>query len=299
MGKQIAYSAFGLAIRSDIELPELFPSQSDAVADVVIALGAVPAPERPDTDVVVNGEGVFLYISGVARYWIRDGLRILIEPEPGVPQRNVRLFLLGSAMGVLLLQRGHLPLHANAVEIEGKAFAFMGGSGSGKSTLAASLHDRGHRVIADDVCVVRFGNNDAVFACPGIPRLRLWERALNATGRDPAVYERSYAGDAAIRKFDVPVANEMAAGEALPLAGLFILATGDEFEISRLSGLEAAELVYANTYRGKFVALTGTATDHWRSAIRLINSTPIFRFERRWGFDEFDEQLSKLLRYVS
>ena len=73
-----------------------------------------------------------------------------------VPDANIRLYLLGSAMGVLLHQRGLLPLHANAVEIDGKAFAFMGASGSGKSTLAAWFHDHGYRIIADDVCAVRF-----------------------------------------------------------------------------------------------------------------------------------------------
>ena len=174
----------------------------------------------------------------------------------------------------------------------------MGASGAGKSTLAAAFHDRGFRVIADDVCVVRFGGDGAAFACPGIPRLRLWEQALTATGRSPAAYERSYAGDEVLQKFDVPVARDDAAGEALPLAGLFILATGDDFEISRVSELQAAEAVFANTYRGKFVAMTGTAFDHWQSAIRLIRSTPILRVQRRWGFAEFDDQVAKLLSFV-
>ena len=81
---------------------------------------------------------------------------IVAEPRQGVPDSNVRLFLLGSAMGALLHQRGLLPLHTNAVEVGGRAFAFMGKSGAGKSTLAAWFHDRGFRIVADDVCVVGF-----------------------------------------------------------------------------------------------------------------------------------------------
>jgi hypothetical protein len=298
VGDIFAYTAFGLSIRSEIELPELFPNQSEVAPEVVIAFGVVPTPEQPGTEFAVTEQGTFLFVSGVARYWIRYGRQILIDPEPGVPPRNVRLYLLGSAMGVLLHQRGLLPLHANAVEIGGKAYAFMGESGSGKSTLAAAFHDRGFRVIADDVCVVRFGSDGAAFACPGIPRLRLWEQALTATGRSSADFERSYSGEEDLRKFDVPVAREGAAGEALAMAGLFAVATGDACEIGRLTGLEAADLVFANTYRGRFVAEAGSAVDHWQSAIRLIQSTPIFRFQRRWGFASFDEQFEKLLQFV-
>ena len=46
----------------------------------------------------------------VGRYRIEAGNRITVESEPGVPERNVRLFLLGSAFGVLLHQRGLLPV---------------------------------------------------------------------------------------------------------------------------------------------------------------------------------------------
>ena len=53
-----------------------------------------------------------------------------IDPEndftaPGASSRNVRVFLLGSAFGALLHQRGLLPLHANAVEVDGRAVATL------------------------------------------------------------------------------------------------------------------------------------------------------------------------------
>ena len=87
---------------------------------------------------------------------MRDGNQIVIDAAPDATDRNVRLFLLGSALGALLHQRGLLPLHANAIDLGGGAVAFSGHSGAGKSTIAAWFHDRGHRILADDVCVVGF-----------------------------------------------------------------------------------------------------------------------------------------------
>lgn len=148
----------------------------------------------------------------------------------------MRLFLLGSAFGALLHQRGLLPLHANAVEIDGRAFAFMGPSGAGKSTLAAWFHRQGDSVIADDVCVVGFGGDGRSFAAPGLPRLRLWAEALELMGGDSANYDRSYVGnDALTEKFDVPMGEVATARSNIELGALYLLNRGDEFSIAGLA----------------------------------------------------------------
>ena len=200
------YAVFGLRIRSNVELPELFPASGGAAPDVTIELGSVPVVTHGEADGLnqVNGEFV-LVIPKVARYGIEAGKRITVDAEPGVPERNVRVFLLGSAFGVLLHQRGLLPLHANAIEIDGAAVAFMGPSGAGKSTLAAWFHDRGFRVIADDVCAVSHDFEGRPQAAPGLPRLRLWAEALELMGRSSHGLNRSVLNDDDDEKFDVPI----------------------------------------------------------------------------------------------
>ena len=170
------YRLFGLHLCSALDLPELCSDTLGGDPDVHIRM------TRSD----VTDSEASLVIDGIARFAVRNGNEIIVSPEPGVPERNVRLYLLGSAMGILLHQRGLLPLHANAIEIDGKAVAFMGPSGSGKSTLAAWFHDQGYCVIADDVLVVRFDQEGQAQACAGLPRLRLWKDVLEATGRRPA-----------------------------------------------------------------------------------------------------------------
>ena len=292
------YSVFGLHVRSRLELPELFPASAAAAPDVTIELGSVPMVRHGENDGLNDVDGALvLVIPEVARYRIEAGNRITVDSEPGVPERNLRLFLLGSAFGVLLHQRGLLPLHANAIEIGGRAVAFMGPSGAGKSTLAAWFHDGGFKVIADDVCVVSFNLDGRPCTSPGLPRLRLWADALQLMGRDLQGLSRSFLSDEH-EKFDVPMDAASSARSQLPLAAIYLLDRGSEFSIVPLRGIEAADAVFANTYRGGYLAKTSAQKQHWESAVRLVRGTPVFRAIRQWDSSALEEQCSRLLHHA-
>ena len=290
------YSAFGLTLRSTLDLPELFHAQHACEPQVEIRIGSVGGPESPPG---LTGEGgsLLLTIPKVARYRIEAGREIIVDPEAAAPDRNVRLYLLGSALGALLHQRGLLPLHANAVEIEGKAVAFMGESGAGKSTLAAWFHDRGFRVIADDVCVLQFGADGSVRACPGLPRLRLGEEVLEASGRDASAFPRSYVGDEDFRKYDVSI-DANAAREASEIKAAFILDRGDSFNVEPLSGSDAANAVFDHTYRGAFVNQVEGHRAHWTATVALLRKVPVYRLSRIWNMDRLDEQCELILQFL-
>jgi hypothetical protein len=287
------YDVFGLRVRSDLDLPELFPAEGRAEPDVVISSGPLDLPpSKPGLEPAEGG--LLLTIAELGRFLVRDGRSIDVEPRDGIDPRNVRLYLLGSAFGVLLHQRGLLPLHANAVEIDGRAIAFMGESGAGKSTLAAWFHDKGHRVLADDVCVVGFDEGGGAVVYPGIPRLRLWRDALTTTGRSPDDHEPSFSGDASFDKFDVPTSRTV--GRAVvPLKAVVILETGEQSAIERLTGIPAVDMVFSHTYRGQMVPQTGDPVGHWEACLKLIRSTEIIRWERIWGLDQIERQLEELM----
>jgi hypothetical protein len=288
------YRVFGLKVRSELELPELFVDKSDASPDVTITLGPIHDDDR---GVGLHGgeDGLVLVVPEVASYRIEEGVRIVVDRRRGVPARNVRLFLLGSAFGALLHQRGLLPLHANAVEIDGKAIAFMGPSGAGKSTLAAWFHDHGHKVLCDDVCVVSWAVTGEPIISSGLPRLRLWGEALELMGRNIADYGRSYIGDEAwVEKFDVPIKANGRQPLNYALDALYLLERGREFSVTRLEGLAGAEAVIANTYRGSYLPLLKGQQDHWRTAIRLVRTVPPYLAIREWDLAKLDEQCGLL-----
>lgn len=290
------YSVFGLRVASAIELPELSPSADLTDTDVHIDLGTLSRDATPG--LTNDGDALLLTVPDVASYRIVGGRQIIVDAAPGAVDRNVRLFLLGSAFGALLHQRGLLPMHANAVEIDGHAVAFMGESGAGKSTLAAWFHDRDYRIIADDVCVLGFDSNGRAHAQPGLPRLRLWQEALEATGRNAIDYARSFIGDENFEKYDVRIAEVATVNDVLPLGSLYLLERGDRFTIRQLAGIEAAEAVFAHTYRGAFVSAVKAEQRHWDACIRLVRSTPIFAVSRIWGLDRLDDQSRSVLRHA-
>jgi hypothetical protein len=296
MARTLDYSVFGLNVRSGMALPELFPVDNLRDPDVTIRIGSLDEPETAP-GLHARGEALLLTVPNVARYRIEAGREIIVEPQPAAPERNVRLYLLGSAFGALLHQRGLLPLHANAVEIDGKAVAFMGESGAGKSTLAAWFHDRGFRVIADDVCVVQFGVDGVVRACPGLPRLRLAEEVLQATGREASAFPRSYLGDEDFRKYDVAI-DTNAARDASEIGAAFILAKGDGFSVEALGGVDAANAVFDHTYRGHYVDQVDGHRAHWTATITLVEKVPVFRLSRVWNIERLDEQCELILQLL-
>ena len=286
------YRLFGLVIASELPLPELRPCARDAPADVVVRLGAVP--ETPP-GFAMAGDAAVLSVEGGGRFCMRGGRELVVQPEPGVAPRNLRIYLLGSALGAILHQRGLLPLHANALAVEGRAIAFCGRSGSGKSTLAAWFHDRGFALLADDVCVVTAGG-EPPHAQPGVPRLRLWREALGASGRTAEDYELSFEGR---DKYDVPTAAG-AELEAVPLGAVYMLepAVGAEATVERLAGSAAAAALIANTYRRAWLETLGRTAPHFLACIALAARVPVFRAGRDWGFDRFDAEAERLLAHA-
>jgi hypothetical protein len=81
--------------------------------------------------------------------------------------------LLGQALSFALVRSGFEPLHATSTVIDGRAIAFIGDSGYGKSSLAACFLAAGHRLLTDDLLIVR--EISSVFhAYPGPPRIKLF-----------------------------------------------------------------------------------------------------------------------------
>jgi hypothetical protein len=281
------YRLFGLSVQSEIELPELVAEPADSTPDVRIALGRIDTAPDAEAGLHIDGDEALLVIPPAGRFLTRSGREMLVEPAAGVSPRNLRLYLLGSAFGAILHQRGLLPLHANAVIVEGRAIGFMGHPGAGKSTLAAWFHDRGFDVLADDVCVVTTGPDGIPLAHPGIPRLRLWREALEAGGRDASAYERSFDD---MDKYTVPTDLERVL-PAVPLSHLYLLEKAEGSpSIDRLEGSAAVEAMIANTYRGAYVRLMGHSRDHMLACAGLARTIPVFRARRRWGYDSFDSE---------
>lgn len=251
--------AYGLTIASDIALEEL-PASDDA-PDVTIRLGTGAPPDALKIDV-----------DTIARFAVSGGNAIHVDPAPGASTDSIKLFLMGSAFGALLHQRGLLVLHGNAIRIGDACMICVGDSGVGKSTVAAGLAARGYPSLADDVVAVTADRR----ALPGLPRVRLWQDAAERLGHDPADLRRVRPG------FDKFVLPAEPATEALPIRWIHVLDTEDRSDVAStpITGAAQFQALNENTYRPAYIARTLGVTAHFRLCVDLAGHVAMFRTVR-------------------
>jgi hypothetical protein len=280
------YTAYGLQISSEFCLPELLPGEIES--DIIIREGAVVLPPNgAETGKEIRPPSTESYLSweGVATFLMRDGCEIIVEPAAHVDERVLRLFLLGSALGVLLHQRGLLVLHASAVSVNAGAVAFIGWKGWGKSTTAAALHARGHGLIADDVVAMDMRGSAAPIVYPGFPQLKLWPEAVASLGDAPESLPRLHPqNEKRARRVDDGFSNI-----PLPLTQIYILDAGSTLEISSVSAQEAFMQLVRHSYALRFLGTTGVTAAHFKQCALLASRVPISCLKRPASLEALPE----------
>lgn len=186
-----AYRAHGLTISSMVELPLPASPPAPGPPDLLLRRGTDrPVPDQlpPGRDLagLSNPEGKVFYSLGrdeertVLRYpglcdfvGDRDLTDVTVHLHPGADRGLLSVLASGALLAVHLMLRGHLVLHASAVQLNGHAVAFVGASGMGKSTLAAALCGHGCGLVADDVLRVDRIGAAAMRVHPGSTETRL------------------------------------------------------------------------------------------------------------------------------
>jgi hypothetical protein len=274
----------GWRVRSAIPLPEM-PAWNgdDRAPDIRIELGTVPEVSGGTAFsplIQLDPQGaVRLAVPRVASYWIEAGSRVIVEPHLPAEAPAIRLFLLGTVLAILCYRRGLVPLHASAVEVGGGALLMCGPSGLGKSTLAAMLVARGHRLIADDVCVLDLGSDDKPLIRPVLPRLKLWQDAARAMAVSTEGLEQ--VREQAL-KFNLPVDESRFRLEPIRAAHIVLLrsarssASISATALAPLAAIERGQLFY----RRRLAEALGARALLFRARIALVRSVPITELSR-------------------
>jgi hypothetical protein len=276
------YYAFGLNIESEIECPLLMAGGGSA-PDLIVRLGPVPHELKQahvrELNYQISARHFLLKIDQVARYLVFGGREITVKPHPNAAAKDILLFLLGSAMGALLLQRGVWPLHGSAVVADQLgAILFVGNKGSGKSTIAGALHQRGFQTLADDVCALTVGDDGASQVWPAYPRISLWSDAVVKLGGKPHQLERTHS---ALEKYRYPLRHF--SSDPVAIHAVYALYTLDEQEamhLTPLKGFEKVQELTVNTYRLYFVTGMQLAPQHFQQAQALARQARVVRIAR-------------------
>ena len=272
------YRLYGLIAESHWPLPECLPASSEAVPDIQIIKGSVPEQgidaDSDDAYEQSTGGEFWLNVEQVARYWIRHGREILIEPYPEADEASIRVYLLGSAIGALLFQRGLLLIHGNAIEVDGGCLVCVGDSGAGKSTLAAAFLQQGHRLLADDVVPV---DADGL-ATPGFPRIKLWGDTARQLGMETEGLRRIMPD---MDKYHVPLGQRFC-DSPLPVKWVYVLQAWDrdEFALQPFDGMARFEPLHENTYRVHFLEAMALKPKHLMQVAALAGRIRMARILR-------------------
>jgi hypothetical protein len=181
----IVGSAYGVAFRTDLDLPGAWRAQPDEAPPLDIRPAAAEEVERLWSGAVEAGwsatidgrpfavehgrEGDLLMThDGVGAFHVTSDRSTLRAAELAAGRPAFLRVLLDSVLFSIALDRGGEALHAAAVERPEGVVAVAGAAGAGKSALAAALRARGAAFFTDDVLALESGG-DAVRALPGPP----------------------------------------------------------------------------------------------------------------------------------
>ncbi len=297
MPNDYSYNVYGLHVVSQISCPELCPvGHALGNPDVTIGFGRVPDKlERPLKSGICYDakDGEFLFhLENIGKYWVTDGRRICIEPACGADESEIRLFLLGSVFGALLLQRKMLPLHATCVRKGNWGFLLCGVSGIGKSTTAYGLMDRGFDLYADDICIVDFDVLGLPKVMPGLTHIKLWRDVLmdHRLPTDGLVRVRPE-----LEKYYIPIERN-GSNEPVVIKKIFILkrVVGQKVELQPIDGIMKVVAIRNQTFRRQYVEGLGVQVPHFMGITRLANSVSVSFVNRPSGGNSLDEVVSRM-----
>ena len=280
-----SYSAYGLAIRSEIPLPDL-PS-TEGECDVIVRCGPGIAASldsaSPGRSFRAIAQGVELTWSEFASFQIIRGNEIVVNPVPGADELVIHHLLLGPVFGVLNHQRGRAIFHASAVALRQGGVAFMGSKGHGKSTQAAAMVRSGGKLLTDDVLALE-ERQDGLHIAPGVPFLKLWPDTLAHIGEDPLAHS--------------PVKHNLAkrllkkqpefARQPVQLKAVFILDHGSALEILRLAPHEALTRLlpqwYGALFDGDLLPVLGFQSQFW-DCTKVVQHAAVYLLRRPAGLE--------------
>lgn len=290
------YLLCGWRVRSEIALPEEIAWRGDdRPIDIAIRIGEVaetlPNAVQATPFQQIAGDGVCrLEIAAAGRYLVSSGREVVVQPAVGASAAELRLFLLGTVLGMLCHQRGLFPLHASCVRMGDGAVAFCGASGAGKSTLAASLTQRGYALLADDVTAIDTSPAAGPIMWPALPRMRLWRDSLDTLEVGTETLERDRIQ---LEKYVLPAA---AIGsfhpEPVPIKAIFLLEgvkVPNLVGVHRIPPMETITRLTEQVYRHRQALAMGRRAALFHDAGRIVAAIPVRRLARLWDLAQLDE----------
>ena len=240
-------------------------------------------------------DGTFLLRGEGDHYFhYRKGHGITVERGDNADLSEEALWLNGSVYSAIASINGLVPIHASAISIDGRVFAFTGPAGAGKSTLVAALAGVGLPMFCDDTLVLDLSEPDRILCLPGHKRLKLRPDAVELTGarreeKVSATVDKYYAS---------PKGGSVAM--TLPLSELIFLEVGPDPRVIPISGAARFARMIDDHQTAELLAAARLfdKAERFAHLSRLARQIRMARFIRPLAADRFADGVSRIADYV-
>jgi hypothetical protein len=291
------YWAFGLLIKSNIQMEELSNLQERADFDLEVKLKIVQnlSNSSSDYEFTKEDETIIFHVPEVATFYMDSGKTIHVECLQSSDIPLVKLYILGTCMGIILMQRKVLPLHGSLIEIGGKSYAFVGHSGVGKSTLASSFIKKGYKLVSDDLIAVTMKDGQP-WVIPSYPQQKLWQDSLDIFGMDRSKYASIYGRE---KKYCIPIKSHYYP-EPLPLGGIFEITKAERsgVEIRSIPNLNKFHLIFNHTYRNFLLHKLYLMDWHFSLSTKIIPKIITYQIHRPIAGVSVEEITALILKTI-
>lgn len=278
------YRVYGLIIKSQIKIPELKSVDYDNIdkCDAAISCEEIPInikePILKSQNCEISKTEFYMYVKGAAHYYVAGGNKVIIKLDEVYDMEKVRVYLLGSTLGFMMIQRNMVAIHGGAVAVSGIGIILTGGMGAGKSTLNAAFRNEGHPFLSDDVSALEVDSTGKLLIQPAYPQVKLCEDTMvkmqyDLTSFNVVNQERN--------KYAVPITKAYLDKPVL-LGGIYEITVGDvrSVEIMEITGSEKLTKVINNLYRVEISRYVGFDREYFKKCLMLAKQIPIYKLIR-------------------
>lgn len=297
------YRVYGIEIESEIEIEEFLEVDyiKNKYNSVSILYGkidkSVITELKKGKFVSPSENEIYLYIEGVATYYISNGNKVIVDVYKNADRKMVNIYLLGSILGILMLQRKQIAIHGAVISKNNKAFIVTGDRGAGKSTLTTALRLKKYNFLSDDVASINY--TDKSLINHGFPYQKLCEDAMEKLGYDKSKY-KSFIADDKI-KYLVPVKERFITSKS-ELTSMFEIVVGyenDNIMIEEIKGHDKLQKIFQNIYRKEYInACGGMDNEYFKQCVLIAKNIKFYKITRPYGKFTIDEQIELIEKLI-
>lgn len=286
------YKLYNFIVKSNIEIIDLQEVEYSSDIDINIFSKEIENEKILDindfNDYKFEDQKFTLIVQNVAKYNVFNGNLINIEYSKNATSDEINLYLLGSCLGVILYQRGYLPIHASAIETNKGSVFFSGDSGMGKSTTLKAFLNKGYKMVSDDVVALEFDKNNEIIIYPSFPRTKIWQDAADKLNINTEKLNRISKNT---DKYSLPIDLKMFSDSVLEPHIFYEINKTDKSKvyIEEVIGIDKIKLLLKNTYRPQYLEYLNNKKEHFKQISKLAESIKVKKIYRPENIDSISE----------